>query len=297
MRWPQVTGAHVRGNRTDIQHFSSQLRESAVVTATEPLVLPGALTLVLDTAAGSIAGCRAENQDAALAAPRLAAVTDGVGGSAGGAVAASLVIDRLHRSVQRAGQDAPDLAGAVAAAADDLAAAIAGNRALTGMATTLTAVALTPEGRLVVAHVGDSRAYLLRRGGLARLTTDQTLVQSLVDAGTITPEEARSHPLRSLVFAALRGRPEDVADVELSAVPVEPGDRLLLCTDGLSGAVDEATLRSLLTAEAPPADTVPRLLDAALAGASTDNVTAVVADVRAVAGGRLAPAVRVGAAG
>jgi protein phosphatase len=251
------------------------------VSVTEPLVLPGALTLALDAAAESIAGPRPDNQDAGLAGPRLVAVADGVGGSAGGAVAAALVVERLSHAADDAAGDAPDLGRAVSAANDELAAAVAREPSLRSMATTLT---------------GDSRLYLLRRGELVRLTRDDTLVQSLVDAGTITAEQARTHPLRSVVLAALHGRAGDVAEVHHSAVPVAPGDRLLLCTDGLCGAVPEGTIRHILIQERAPAACARRLLRAALVASTTDNVTAVVADVTVHDDGKPAPGARVGAA-
>ncbi|MGY1810881.1 PP2C family protein-serine/threonine phosphatase [Blastococcus sp. SYSU D00669] len=266
------------------------------MSGTQPLLLSAVAGLALDTAAGSTAGPRPDNQDAGLAGPRLVAVADGVGGSVGGATAAALVVDRLRRVAELAGPAAPDLVGAVDAANDDLAAAVARQPSLTGMATTLTAAALTPQGRLVVAHVGDGRAHLLRRGGLLRLTVDQTLVQSLLDAGTITEEQARRHPLRHVVLAALHGRPGEPASVVVSALPAEPGDRLLLCSDGLSGAVPPAELRALLADSPTPAVAVRRLLDAALAAGTEDNVTAVVADVRCADPADLAPSSLVGAA-
>jgi serine/threonine protein phosphatase PrpC len=266
------------------------------VSVTEPLVLPGELTLVLEAAADSIAGPRPDNQDAGLAAARVVAVADGVGGAAGGATAAGLVIDRLRAAADLARPDAPDLVGSVEAATGDLAAALAGDPALAGMATTLTAAALTSSGRLVLAHVGDSRAYLLRRGELIRLTTDHSLVQALIDSGSITPEQARSHPLRSVVLAALHGRPEDLAGLAVSALPVQPGDRLLMCTDGLCGAVPEETLRDVLAAEDSAADTVRHLLRSALAHSTGDNTTAVVADVGVHVSGPALPTTVVGAA-
>jgi protein phosphatase len=156
------------------------------------------------------------------------------------------------------------------------------------MATTLTAAALTPDGRLAVAHVGDSRGYLLRDGRLVQLTHDQTLVQALLDAGTITAAEARAHPLRSVVLAALHGRADDTAHVVVTLHELRAGDRLLLCSDGLTGVVTPATLTRILTEEHRPADTVARLLRASLAAGTRDNVTAVVADIAVV--GSLRPA-------
>jgi serine/threonine protein phosphatase PrpC len=266
------------------------------VTVTEPLVLPEELTLVLDAAADSIAGPRPDNQDAGLAATRLVAVADGVGGSVGGATAAGVVIDRLRAAADRARPEAPDLVGAVQTVNGDLAGVVTRDPSLAGMATTLTAAALTSEGRLILAHVGDSRAYLLRRGELTQLTADHTLVQAMVDSGALTAERARTHPLRSLVLAALHGRPEDVAGLAVSARPLEPGDRLLLCTDGLSGVVPPETLRDLLAQEPAPTAAVRHLLRAALARSTHDNVTAVVAFVGVAVGGPALPACVVGAA-
>jgi serine/threonine protein phosphatase PrpC len=164
------------------------------------------------------------------------------------------------------------------------------------MATTLTAAALTSAGRVVVAHIGDSRAYLLRGSELLRLTTDHTLVQAMVDAGAITAEEARTHPLRAYVLAALHGRPGDLAGLAVTAVEARPGDRLLLCSDGLCGSVPPETLAQVLATEPVPADAVRQLLRAALARSTHDNVTAVVADIGVAAGGPALPASVVGAA-
>jgi protein phosphatase len=253
--------------------------------------------LLLDAAAGSIGGPGRENQDAGWAGPALAAVADGVGGNVGGAVAAALAVDALACAL--GGQSRDDAEGAIRSAVE-AANALLGETAgrtpeLTGMATTLTAAALDRRGRLALAHVGDSRAYVLRDGDLVRLTRDHTLVQGLVDARVISAEEALSHPLRSIVVRTLHGRDGDVALVERSRHQVRPGDRLLVCSDGLSGVVPSAVLRSVLADEASPAGAVRRALRAALDAGAQDDVTAVVADV-AVAGATVpaAPA-RVGA--
>jgi PPM family protein phosphatase len=258
----------------------------------------GCPALVLDAAATSITGPRPDNQDAGIAAPNLLAVADGVGGNVGGAQAATLVVDELARSRWSVPDDAADggLAAAVAAANTALSAAVATEPRLASMATTLTAAALARDGRLAVAHVGDSRAYLLRAGALSRLTVDQTLVQAMVDAGAITAEEAHTHPLRSVLLAALHGRSDDIAAVVLTTHEVRPGDRLLVCSDGVTGAVDAGTLRRVLAEEARPADAANRLLRAALAGSTRDNSTAVVADVVPAGSVRLAPPAVVGAA-
>jgi serine/threonine protein phosphatase PrpC len=166
---------------------------------------------------------------------------------------------------------------------------------LSGMATTLTAVALDRWGRLVVAHVGDARAYLLRAGELVPLTRDHTFVQGLVDAGIITVEQARDHPLRSIVLRTLHGGENDPALVEWGVHQVRPGDRVLICSDGLSGVVASETLRVILAGEPSPSAAVASGLRAALVAGTSDNVTVVVADVTAVGPGTPAAPARVGA--
>jgi protein phosphatase len=253
--------------------------------------------LVLDAAAGSIGGPGRENQDAGWAGPALAAVADGVGGNVGGAVAAALAVDGLACTL--GGQPRDDAEAAIRSAVE-AANALLGEMVrrtpeLTGMATTLTAAALDRRGRLALAHVGDSRAYLLRDGDLVRLTRDHTVVQGLVDAGVISAEEASSHPLRSIVLRTLHGRDGDAALVERSVHEVRPGDRLLVCSDGLSGIVPSAVLRSVLAGEASPSGAVRRALGAALAAGARDDVTAVVADVAVAGATATAAPARVGA--
>ena len=228
--------------------------------------------LALDAAAVSIAGPRPDNQDAALASPRLLAVADGVGGNVGGAEASALAVQALARA------GATDLVGGIAAASTRLGVALDDQPQLKGMATTLTAVALV-DAQFVIGHVGDSRAYLLRDGELRQLTHDQTVVQSLVDAGVITEEQARTHPLRSVVLGALHGVEDDLTHLELSRIPARPGDRILVCSDGLSGVVRADLLARVLAEESRPEAAARRLVRDALVAGTHDNVTAVVADV------------------
>ena len=143
------------------------------------------------------------------------------------------------------------------------------------MATTLVA-ALARHGRVTLAHIGDSRAYLLHGGRLTRLTTDHTFVQTLIDAGRLTPAEARRHPYRSVVLKSLNAEEEPHPDV--FDVPVTPGDRLLLCSDGLTDFVDERVVAALLP-HGHPDDAAQDLVDAALAAGGRDNVTCVVSDI------------------
>ena len=232
--------------------------------------------LHLDAALVSITGPRPDNQDAAFAGPSLLAVADGVGGNVGGAVASSLAVEVVRGVVEQPVLVA--LPDAVGAANAQLRQAATTSPDLAGMATTLTAVALSGD-RLSVAHIGDSRAYLLREGELRQLTTDQTVVQSLVDGGVITLDQARTHPLRSVLLAALRGADGDVEHLETSTEHALPGDRLLVCSDGLSGVVESDLIERILTEEERPAAAANRLVRAALAAGTHDNVTVVVGDV------------------
>jgi protein phosphatase len=233
------------------------------------------MSLTLRYAAGSDVGLRRDgNEDSAYAGPRVLAVADGVGGAVAGEVASSVAIAHLAEL----DDDAPgaDLLAALRAKATaanaELRALVESNAALEGMSTTLTAL-LWDGGRLGLAHVGDSRGYLYRDGELHRITRDHTLVQSMVDEGRISEEEATVHPQRSLILRALDGRSEP--DLDLTMREARQGDRYLLCSDGLSDVVSEATLRETL-AQADPQQAIERLIDLALRGGGPDNITAVV---------------------
>lgn len=235
------------------------------------------MTPALHYAARSDIGLLREgNEDSLYAGPRLLAVADGMGGHAAGEVASSVAI----ASLATLDEDTPrgDVLQALRRAVEEanihLRAMVAGDAALEGMGTTLTA-ALWAEGQLGLVHVGDSRAYLLRDGELSQITHDHTLVQALVDEGRITAEEAGYHPQRSLLLRTLDGR--DV-DLDLSVRDVQVGDRYLLCTDGLSGVVSESTIRDCLLLPGPQ-DAVDRLVELALRGGGPDNVSCIVADV------------------
>jgi protein phosphatase len=235
---------------------------------------------------------RPHNEDAAFATPRLAAVADGVGGHAAGEVASRTVVGVLA-SLEKAWVDEPldaALARAVADGNDRIAFLMECRPETAGMGTTLTAVALHEE--YVVANIGDSRTYLLRDGELRRLTRDDSYLQELLEAGVVSPEDARRHPQRNLVTAALDGAPGRAPAI--TRVPARPGDRLLLCSDGLSDAVDEPQIASLL-AEPDAASAADALVRAALEAGARDNVTVVVADAVQVAAP--VPWVRPGGAG
>ncbi|MCU1659985.1 MAG: family protein phosphatase [Pseudonocardiales bacterium] len=246
------------------------------------------MTLVLRYSARSDRGLvRQNNQDAVYAGPRLLALADGMGGHAAGEVASSLVISALAPL----DEDDPG---------DDLLAelrhaTVEGNAAITrhvadapdldGMGTTLTAI-LFAGSRLGLVHIGDSRAYQLREGVFSQITKDDTFVQSLIDEGRITEEEAHTHPQRSLLLRAITG--QDV-DPSLTIREARSGDRYLLCSDGLSGVVSDETLADTLQAYRDPRECADRMIELALRGGGPDNITCIVADVVDIEFGEDAP--------
>ncbi|MEU1451081.1 MerR family transcriptional regulator [Streptomyces avermitilis] len=222
---------------------------------------------------------RDANQDTAYAGARVLAVADGCG--AGGASASTAAVEALKFLDEEplpAGGVLNVLEDAVQGAAQavqDVAAA-AGGSARDEIGTTLTAAVWTGS-QLALVHIGDSRAYLLRDGELFLITHDHTVVQSLVDEGRLTPEEAVAHPQRALLLKALGGGP--VPDPDLKLHDARPGDRYLLCSDGLSTVVPTEEVRRLLAAARVPEAAARALVDAANASGGPDNVSCVVADV------------------
>ncbi len=218
------------------------------------------------------------NEDSAYAGSRLLVVADGMGGHAAGEVASAVAVATIASLDEDApGPDLLDqLRRAVHAANETLRDMVARDGRLRGMGTTLTAI-LRSGARIGLAHIGDSRCYLLRDGELRQLTHDHTFVQSLVDDGRITEEEADHHPQRALILRALDGRGE--AEPDLSVREARPGDRYLLCSDGLSGVVSRDTLAATLVAHRDPAQACEELVELALRGGGPDNITCIVADV------------------
>lgn len=252
------------------------------------------MTLVLRYAARSDRGLvRQNNQDAVYAGPRLLALADGMGGHAAGEVASKVVIAAFAPlDDDEPGNDLLDQLHE---------ATLAGNAAISelvredpereGMGTTLTAV-LFAGNKIGLVHVGDSRAYLMRDGALSQITHDDTFVQSLIDEGRISEDEASHHPQRSLLLKALTGHE---VEPSLTVREARPGDRYLLCSDGLSGVVSAETLAEGLQIP-DPQDCSDRLIELALKGGGPDNITCIVADVVDVEYGEDAPIIG-GAAG
>ncbi|GAA2896395.1 protein phosphatase 2C domain-containing protein [Streptosporangium fragile] len=237
------------------------------------------MTIALRYAARSDVGLLREgNEDSAYASGRLLAVADGMGGHAHGEVASSVAIAAM--SSLDVDAQGGDLLSAIEAAVRDanrkLHEMVGRDPSLKGMGTTLTAM-LWSGTRVALVHVGDSRAYLLRAGELYQITHDHTLVQSLVDDGRITQEEAATHPQRSILLRALDGSGE--VDPDLSLREAQIGDRYLLCSDGLSGVVSAETLHHTLTTIDDPDIVVRTLIDLANRGGGPDNITCVLADV------------------
>ncbi|GAB3158121.1 protein phosphatase 2C domain-containing protein [Myceligenerans halotolerans] len=239
------------------------------------------MTVNLRYAARSDVGLvRSNNQDSAYAGPHLLVVADGMGGHAGGDVASSLTIaaltplDHGDHSTDRL---VTDLEQSVDRARQDLIAATASDPELAGMGTTVTAL-LRSGNTLAMAHLGDSRAYLLRDGLLTQVTVDHTFVQHLVDTGRISADEAETHPQRNVVMRVLGDFDLDLTP-DMSVREAIPGDRWMLCSDGLSGFVSVEDLTETLGGVADPADAAERLVSAAMREGSTDNISVVVADV------------------
>jgi PPM family protein phosphatase len=237
------------------------------------------MTLELHYAVRSDVGLLREgNEDSAYAGPRLLAVADGMGGHAAGEVASALTIASMAELDSEQSDDdmLTALSMAVVTANARLQQKIIANPAVEGMGTTLTAL-LWADGQAAICHIGDSRGYLLRDGELYQITHDHTLVQSLVDEGRISADDASTHPQRSLLLRALDGR--SIPEPDLSVHESLPGDRYLLCSDGLSGVVSDETLRDTLATIDDPEVATGQLIELAIRGGGPDNITCIVADV------------------
>lgn len=220
---------------------------------------------------------RTNNEDAAHAGERLLVVADGVGGQPAGEVASEIVIRNLLPLDRTPidGDPTTALTEALAAANRQIAETGRSDPSRTGLGTTVTAVLLTAD-QLSVLHVGDSRCYLARDPNFYQLTRDDTFVQELVDRGALTPEEAHRHPQRSIITQAVQGGELVPATV---VVPVAPGDRLLLCSDGLSDVVDDDAIGAALAQHVEPQECAEQLVKLAHHGGAPDNVTVIIADL------------------
>jgi serine/threonine protein phosphatase PrpC len=227
-----------------------------------------------------IGRARERNEDSYLVREPLFAVADGMGGHLGGEVASSMAIEALE-TLDRSDGLMQALVEEIQKANRRVLERGQGDPALRGMGTTLTV--LVAEGdKAHVAHVGDSRAYLLRDGSLKQLTEDHTLVQRMVAEGRISPEEAGRHPQRSILTRVI-GVDEEVP-VEQLTLDVHGGDRLLLCTDGLTGMIGEERIQDVLETEPDPQAASDRLVEEANRAGGEDNITVVVVDFESEGG-------------
>lgn len=223
---------------------------------------------------------RSNNQDSGYAGRRLFLVADGMGGHAGGDVASAIAtqyIARADAEYASPREAAEELEDTLLAANRSLTETVSEHSELTGMGTTVSAIAVVGD-QVAIAHIGDSRIYLLRAGELSQISTDHTFVQRLVDSGRITAEEAMVHPRRSVLMRVL-GDVETSPEIDTMVLDTRPGDRWLICSDGLSGVVPFDSLHELLAADVSAKVVADRLVKASLDGGAPDNVTVVLVDI------------------
>ena len=218
---------------------------------------------------------RGHNEDSFLVRAPLFAVCDGMGGHAAGEVASSIAVSTI---AEKAPAGADDVLLGVAVEAANTAVMLGAEQGVgkPGMGCTASCC-LIEEGKMAIAHVGDSRIYLLRHGSLVRVTHDHSYVEELVDSGQITADEARTHPSRSIITRALGSDPDMYADH--FSLEVSNGDRVILCSDGLSSMIADSEIEALAVSSATPQQAADNLVAAALTAGGLDNVTVVVVDV------------------
>ena len=232
------------------------------------------------SAVSHVGKIRANNQDSGYAGVNLFVVADGMGGHAGGDVASAMAIKRIMETDKKfaSAHDAEfALQSALLAANSLLAETVFEHQELTGMGTTVSAI-VRVGNELALAHIGDSRIYLLRDGELSQITADHTFVQRLVDSGRITQEEAAVHPRRSVLMRVL-GDVDASPEIDTTVIATRPGDRWMLCSDGLSSYVNDDRIKAVLTSTADPDDAAKRLVKESLDSGAPDNVTVVVVNV------------------
>jgi protein phosphatase len=232
---------------------------------------------LMATTRTDIGRVRTTNEDRAVSLDRLVAVADGMGGLPGGETASSLTVAIIEAAFT--GRSLDELETAVRAANTAVFERATADARLEGMGTTLCAVGLTSDGELAVVNVGDSRAYLLRSGSLQHLTTDHTLATELARQGELNEEDVINHPQRGVLTRAVGVGP--TVDVGAAIHLALPGDRLLLCSDGLSNEVTEDQMLALITSEEDRDAAADALVDHALTNGGHDNIAVVVADVTA----------------
>ena len=235
---------------------------------------------VLSAASSHIGKIRATNQDSGSVGRHLYVVADGMGGHAGGDVASALAVQhlaRLDRAYSTVDEARETLFTNILEAGRELTTTVEEHPELTGMGTTVSAM-IRVGSQMVIAHIGDSRIYRLREGVLEQITSDHTFVQRLVDSGRITAEEAAVHPRRSVLMRVL-GDVDAEPEVDTHVVDTQPGDRWLLCSDGLSGYVSERDIAETLLTIDDVELVCHKLITQTLSEGAPDNVTVVVVRV------------------
>jgi protein phosphatase len=234
----------------------------------------------LVSARSDVGRVRTSNQDSGYAGQFFFVVADGMGGHAGGDVASGIAVRDLAALDRRFSSVAEARAALVAqlkTVNEKLSHVVDSNPELAGLGTTVSGMVRVGD-RFVVAHIGDSRIYRLSNGELTQVTADHTFVQQLIDAGRITEAEAKDHPRRSVLMRVL-GDVDDDPSIDTTDLPAIPGERWLLCRDGLTGVLDDAHVRDMLAADSAPETVSARLVDRALNGGGPDNITVIVVDV------------------
>jgi PPM family protein phosphatase len=237
-------------------------------------------TTALSAAVSHVGKIRSNNQDSGYAGRHLFVVADGMGGHAGGDVASAIATKRIAEADTEypVAEDAEQaLRSAMIAANSLLAETVFEHSELTGMGTTVSGI-LRVGDQVALAHIGDSRIYRFRDGELEQVTADHTFVQRLVDSGRITADEAAVHPRRSVLMRVL-GDVDAAPEIDTKVLDTRPGDRWLLCSDGLSSYVSEDKLTSILTTVRSAQTAADRMVKESLDHGAPDNVTVVIADI------------------
>jgi protein phosphatase len=238
------------------------------------------MSIALISAADSNVGkVRSSNQDSGYAGYQMFFVADGMGGHAGGDIASAITAQRMAQ--MDAQYVTPDDAGAAMLASiletnQTLTETVSGHGELAGMGTTFSGIIFV-EDKVVVGHIGDSRIYLHRDGQTTQITKDHTFVQRLVDLGRITEEEALTHPRRNVLLRVI-GDNNEPPQLDFQVLTTKPGDRWMMCSDGLNGYVSDAIIHMNLSGELAPAEAVELLIGEALEAGAPDNVTVVIVD-------------------
>ncbi|MDH6235464.1 protein phosphatase [Cryobacterium sp. CG_9.6] len=236
--------------------------------------------MIHSAAASHVGRVRSNNQDSGYAGHHLFVVADGMGGHAGGDVASSIAVKRIIEADTEYSSAADAefaLQAALIGANAQLAETVFEHAELTGMGTTVSALVVLND-EVAIAHIGDSRIYLLRDDELSQITIDHTFVQRLVDSGRITEAEAMVHPRRSVLMRVL-GDVDSSPEIDTSILATLPGDRWLICSDGLTGVVSHTAMAAALSSGLSAADVADRLVKESLDGGAPDNVTVVIVDV------------------